>query len=148
MCSTFNNFLTFYPYKLKFKTLLDILKIQNLVVLVCQHFNFPDRKMTSQNFNLKFYFFFVHLFGSDDRMPLTNTKPKNHQNILFRSRNTIVTMSNLFTKNRIMQISLHYISGLNQDIDELFSVLSLFQDRLSAADIKSLTIHILKFHFI
>ena len=41
-----------------------------------------------------------------------------------------------------MQISLYYISGLNQDIEELFSVLSLFQDHLSAADIKSLTIYI------
>ena len=35
-----NNFLTFYPYKLKFEILLDILKIQSLAVLFCQHFNF------------------------------------------------------------------------------------------------------------
>ena len=46
-----------------------------------------------------------------------------------------------------MQISLYYISGLNQDIEKLFSVLSLFEDRLSATDIKSLTIYIWKFHF-
>ena len=46
-----------------------------------------------------------------------------------------------------MQISFYYISGLNQGIEELFSVLSLFKDRLSATDIKSLTIYILKFHF-
>ena len=32
--STFNNFLTCYPYKLKFETLLDTFKIKNLVVLV------------------------------------------------------------------------------------------------------------------
>ena len=38
-----------------------------------------------------------------------------------------------------MQISLYYITGLNQDIEELFSGLSLFQNRLSATDIKSLT---------
>ena len=37
-----------------------------------------------------------------------------------------------------MQIALYYISGLNQDIEELFSV--LFQDRLSATEVKSLTI--------
>ena len=37
---TFNNFLTFYPYKLKFEKLLDTFKIQNLAVLVCQHFIF------------------------------------------------------------------------------------------------------------
>ena len=41
-----------------------------------------------------------------------------------------------------MQISLYCISGLNQDIEELFSVLSLFQDRLSATDIKSLTTYL------
>ena len=41
-----------------------------------------------------------------------------------------------------MQILLYYISGLNQDMEELFSVSSLFQDRLSATDIKSITIHI------
>ena len=46
-----------------------------------------------------------------------------------------------------MQISLYYISGLNQDIEKLFSVLSLFEDRLSATDMQSLTIYILKFYF-
>ena len=55
---TFNNFLTFYPYNLKFETLLDAFEIQNLVVLVCQHFYFFGRKMTSQNGVkiLNFYF--------------------------------------------------------------------------------------------
>ena len=55
---TFNNLLTFYPFKLKFETLLDTLKIQNLVVLVCQHCNCFGRKMTSQNRVkiLNFYF--------------------------------------------------------------------------------------------
>ena len=39
-----------------------------------------------------------------------------------------------------MQILLYYIPGLNQDIEELFSVLSLFQDRLLATGIKSPTL--------
>ena len=71
----------------------------------------------------------------------------NYQNILFRSRDAIVTMSKFVTKKEFVQISLYYISRLNQDIEELFSVLSLFEDRLSATDMKSLTIYILKFHF-
>ena len=43
----------------------------------------------------------------------------------------------MLLKIELMEISLYYISGLNQDIEELFSVLSLFQDPLSATDIKS-----------
>ena len=54
-------FLTFYPYKLKFETLLDTFKIQNLVVLVCQHFNFFGGKMTSQN-GLKILIFYFRSF--------------------------------------------------------------------------------------
>ena len=97
--------------------------------------------------DLKFsIFIFVHLFCSDQRRPLTLNQ-KNYQNILFRSRDTIVTMSKFVTKKEFVQISLYYISRLNQDIEELFSVLSLFEDRLSATDMKSLTIYILKFHF-
>lgn len=37
---TFNYFLPFHPYKLKFETLLDTFKIHNFVVLVCQYFIF------------------------------------------------------------------------------------------------------------
>ena len=42
---TFNNFLTFYSYKLKFEALLDTFKIRNLVV----QYKFFGGKMTSQN---------------------------------------------------------------------------------------------------
>ena len=59
----------------------------------------------------------------------------------------LLQCQNLLLKTEFVQISLYYISRLNQDIKELFSVLSLFQDRLSTTDIKSLTIYILKFHF-
>ena len=59
----------------------------------------------------------------------------------------LLQCQNLLQKNEFVQISLYYISRLNQDIEELFSVLSLFEDRLSATDMKSLTIYILKFHF-
>ena len=45
-------------------------------------------------------FIFVHLFGSDERRPLTNTEQKTKY-ILFQSRDTIVTMSKFVTKNRI-----------------------------------------------
>ena len=47
-----------------------------------------------------------------------------------------------------MQSSLYYISGLNQDIEELFSGLSFFQNRLSATDIKSLKIFIFFFRLV
>ena len=40
-CSNWANlFLTFHPYKLKFETLLTTFKLQKLVVLFCQHFDF------------------------------------------------------------------------------------------------------------
>ena len=99
--------------------------------------------------DLKFsIFIFVHLFCSDERRPLSNIKPKKNIKISYFDQETqLLQCQNLLLKIEFMQISLYYISGLNQDIEELFSVLSLFQDRLSAADIKSLTIHILKFHF-
>ena len=72
----FKKFLTFYRYRLKFETLLDIFKIQNLVVLVCHHFNFLAGKWRHK-MDLKFsIFIFVHLFCSDERRPLTNIKPK------------------------------------------------------------------------
>ena len=99
--------------------------------------------------DLKFsIFIFVHLFGSNERRPLTNIKPKTNIKIsYFDQEIQLLQCQNLLLKREFMQISLYYISGLNQDIEELFSVLSLFQDRLSATDIKSLTIYILKFHF-
>ena len=72
----FKKFLTFYRYRLKFETLLDIFKIQNLVVLVCHHFNFLAGKWRHK-MDLKFsIFIFVHLFCSDERRPLNNIKPK------------------------------------------------------------------------
>ena len=50
--------------------------------------------------DLKFsIFIFVHLFCSDQRRPLTLNQ-KNYQNILFRSRDTIVTMSKFVTKKK------------------------------------------------
>ena len=142
-----NNFLTFYPYKLKFEILLDILKIQSLAVLFCQHFNFLAGKWR-HTMDLKFsIFIFVHLFGSDERRPWTNIKPKKVSKYLISiKRYNCYNVQNLLLKIEFMQISLYYISGLNQGIEELFSVLSLFQDRLSATDIKS-KIYILKFHF-
>ena len=54
----------------------------------------------------------------------------------------LLQCQNLLLKIEFMQILLYYISGLNQDIEELFSDLSLFQDRLLATDIKSLTIYV------
>ena len=79
-------------------------------------------------------------------LSLTLNKKK-YQNILFQSRDAIVTMSKFVThvKREFMQSSLYYISGLNQDIEELFSGLCLFQNRLSATDIKSLKIFIFFF---
>ena len=56
-------------------------------------------------------------------------------------------MSKFVTKNRICANFIVLDLPTNQDIEELFSVLSLFQDRLSTTDIKSITIYILKFHF-
>ena len=53
----------------------------------------------------------------------------------FNQEMQLLQCQNLLLKIEFMQISLYYISGLNQDIEELLSVLSLFQDRLSATDI-------------
>ena len=62
----------------------------------------------------------------------------------FEQEIQLLQCQNLLLKTEFVQISLYYISRLNQ---ELFSVLSLFQDHLSATDMQSLTIYILKFHF-
>ena len=99
--------------------------------------------------DLKFsIFIFVYLFCSDERRPLTNIKPKKIIKICYFDQEIqMLQCQNLLLKTEFVQISLYYISRLNQDIEELFSVLSLFQDRLSTTDIKSLTIYILKFHF-
>ena len=72
---------------------------------------------------------------------------KNYQNILFQSRDTIVTMSKFVTKNRIYANFIVLYLRTESRYRRTFSVLSLFQDCLSAADIKSLTIYILKFYF-
>ena len=47
--------------------------------------------MTSQN-GVFYFFIFVHLFGSDERGPLTNIKGKDYQNILFQSKDTTGTI--------------------------------------------------------
>ena len=60
----------------------------------------------------------------------------------FNQEMQLLQCQNLLLKIEFMQSSLYYISGLNQDIEELFSGLSLFQNRLSATDIKSLKIFI------
>ena len=74
-------------------------------------------------------------------MPSTNIKQKKIIKIsYFNQEIQLLQCQNLLLKIEFMQISLYYISGLNQDIEELFSVLSLFQDRLSATDIKSPTL--------
>ena len=62
----------------------------------------------------------------------------------FEQEIQLLQCQNLLLKTEFVQISLYYISRLNQ---ELFSVLSLFQDHLSTTDMQSLTIYILKFHF-
>ena len=99
--------------------------------------------------DLKFsIFIFVHLFCSDERRPLTNIKPKKLSKYLISiKRYNCYNVNICYKKKEFVQISLYYISRLNQDIEELFSVLRLFEDRLSATDMKSLTIYILKFHF-
>ena len=104
--------------------------------------------MTSQNGLKMFHFYFRNLFCSDERRPLTNIKPKKIIKIsYFDQEIQLLQCQNLLLQTEFVQISLYYISLLNQDIEELFSILSLFQDRLSTTDIKSLTIYILKFHF-
>ena len=75
-------------------------------------------------------------------MSLTNIKQKNIKPSYFSQEIQLLQSQNVLLKIEFMHIKLYYISGLNQDIEELFSVLSLFQDRLSATDIKSLTIYI------
>ena len=123
-------------------------KIQNLVVLVCHHFNFLAGKWRHK-MDLKFsIFIFVHLFCSDERRPLNNIKPKKLSKYLISiKRYNCYNVKICYKKKEFVQISLYYISRLNQDVQKLFSVLSLFEDRLSATDMKSLTIYILKFHF-
>ena len=118
-----------------------------MVVLVCHHFNFLAGKWRHK-MDLKFsIFIFVHLFCSDERSPLSNIKPKKLSKYLISIKRYNCKNVNICYKTKIEKISLYYISRLNQDIEELFSVLSLFKDRLSATDMKSLTIYILKFHF-
>ena len=72
---------------------------------------------------------------------------KNYQNILFQSRDTIVTMSKFVTKKRIWaNFIVLYLPTASRYRRTFFSF-ELFEDRLSATDMKSLTIYILKFHF-
>ena len=68
-------------------------------------------KMTSQNGVKILIFYFVHLFGSDGRGPLPNIKGK---------KNSKISESRCRSR--------------------LFSVLTLFQDLLSATAVKSITI--------
>ena len=72
--------------------------------------------MTSQN-GLKI-FIFAHLVSSDERQPLTNIKPKTIS--YFDQETQLWQCQNLLLKIEFMQISLYYISRLNQDIEELF----------------------------
>ena len=62
------------------------------------------------------------------------------KNILFQWKDTTVTMSKFVTKNRIYANFIVLYLRTESRFEELFSVLSLFQDRLSATDVKSITI--------
>ena len=73
-------------------------------------------------------------------LTLKDKKKKIMKISYFNQKIQLLQCQNLLLKKEFMQISLYYISGLNQDIEELFSVLSLFQDRLSATGAKSITI--------
>ena len=68
---------------------------------------------------LKFWFIiFLHLFGSDGRGPLPNIKGKTIIKIsYFNQKIQLLQCQNLLLKIEFMQISLYYISGLNQDIE-------------------------------
>ena len=70
--------------------------------------------------DLKFStFIFLHLFGSDERRPLTNIKPKKIIKISYFDQDIqLLLCQNLLLKIEFMQISLYYISGLSQDIEE------------------------------
>ena len=96
--------------------------------------------------DLKFsIFIFVHLFCSDERRPLTNIKPK--KLLKYHISNKIYNFlqcQNLLLKQNFCKF--HCIISPDW-IKNFSSVLSLFQDHLSATDMQSLTIYILKFHF-
>ena len=91
---------------------------------------------------LKLKFFILeHLMVSDDRRHSNKIKTKKNTKICYINQKIELLQShNLLLKIALIQISLHYISGLNQDIVVIFSVLSLFQVTLLAEAIECLKI--------
>ena len=74
---------------------------------------------------------------SDERRHSDKIKTKETSKIFhFNQKIELLQSHNLLLKIALIQISFYYISGLNQDIVVIFSVLSLFQVTFSAEAIK------------
>ena len=97
--------------------------------------------------DLKFsIFIFVHLFCSDERKPLTNIKPKKLSKYLISiKRYNCYNVNICCKKKNLWKFHCIISSDWIKISKNFFSVSTLFEDRLSATDVKSLTIYIWNF---